>query len=75
MADGRYSIALLLRAERIIAVQLVDHAAALGDQGRPTGGCHACGRLPAGLTLAVHQARPKAHGLLQAGLMGEGSGT
>ena len=52
-----------------MSAQLLDHAAALDGQGRPTGARRVCGRLPAGLTLTVHQARLIRNRLVQAGLM------
>jgi hypothetical protein len=52
-----------------MSVQLLDHAAALDGQGRPTGDGRVCGRLPAGLMLTVHQARLIRNRLVQAGLM------
>jgi hypothetical protein len=69
MADACYTIHPPLDAERIMSAQLLDHAAALDGQGRPTGDCRVCRRLPAGLTLTVHQARLIRNRLVQAGLM------
>ena len=71
MADARYTIHPPLDAERIMSAQLLDHAAALDGQGRLTGACRMCGRLPAGLTLTVHQARLIRNRLVQAGLMSD----
>lgn len=72
MTVGRYSVAPPLDAERIIGDELLDHAAALDEQGRPTGGWRVCGRLPAGLTLTGHRARLVRNRLVQAGLMDQG---
>jgi len=69
MVEGRYTIAPPLDAERIISDQLLDHAARLDGDGKPTRDCTVCGRLPAGLTLTGHQARLIRNRLVQAGLM------
>ena len=58
-----------------MSAQLLDHATAVDGQGRATGDCRVCGRLPAGLTLTVHQARLIRNRLVQAGLMSEGEPT